>query len=158
MKAELHNVVQRRFLRVGGSIWIGTWVGLGLVGGDLMVLGVAGLFYWFWLFAGPTWVARVAGHLWSQRSVVADDLGLHYGPNFVPWGNVTGGRCRRTVLHRGMRSALLAPEWSNGFRNRLVRRHGLPLSRFDRRWRENEQFVDVLRLHLSPGVCASIGI
>lgn len=158
LKAELHNVVQRRFLRLGGSIWIGAWVSLGLAGGELIVLGAAGTFYWFWLFAGPTWVARVAGHLWSQTSVVADDLGLHYGPNFVPWVSVTGGRCRPTVLHRGKRCSLLAPEWSSGFRNRLVRRHGLPLSRFDRQWRENDLFVKALRRYLSPDICASIGI
>lgn len=131
---------------------------LGMSEGQTLTFLFLSTFYFFWLYGGPVLLARLAGYLYAQPWVRADSRGLYYGTNYVPWAAIEGAQNRRTLVLRRDRQVLLAPSWSGGVIQRIVRRHGLPLSRFDPKWKENERFVAALRANLSLATLASLGI
>jgi hypothetical protein len=92
---------------------------------------------------GPRWFS-----IYAQEYLAVDASGLHYGSKyFVPWTLVEGVAAKRQLFRR--RVVLLAPNWKRRGMTALVERHrGLPLSDYDRNWRENTDLVSALRDHL----------
>lgn len=102
---------------------------------------------------GPRWV----GSIYAQDCLSADAAGLRYGPKyFVPWNLVERAAVKRRLGRP--RVVLLAPGWRRGgVVARIEHRRGLPLSDYDRNWRDDTELVSALRDHL-PGQSDVAGI
>jgi hypothetical protein len=111
--------------------------------GALLGMAMSALFIGLPVVYGPRWFS-----IYAQEYLAADASGLHYGSKFfVPWALVERVAVRRQLIRR--RVVLLAPGWRpRGITARMERRRGLPLSDYDRNWRENTELVSALRDHL----------
>jgi hypothetical protein len=129
------------------------------VGGDpSLIVGYPLIIFIFHVI--PRWlVPFLFGWVATQRYLRVDDSGLHYGDKYhIPWRCITGGEHRRRLFGAD-EYVLIAAGWSgNGIMSLAARRRGLPLSGFDRTWNTHEDFVAVLKYHLSPDAVRSLAL
>lgn len=149
---RVENVVYRRFVKRTMAIWGAAAAVISLDGIATGSATTALVGPWFMLTLvvptayGLKWVGSIA----AQEHLCLTDSGISYGEKFyVPWAQVHGAAKRG--VGRG-RIVLLAPEWRPpGFIARIERRLGLPLSDYDRKWKENPEVIKLLQEHV-PGI------